>query len=84
MSRSREELVAHLRTRFGEKADPAMIVDALFGGYALDDSLPRRYVVRVEFERRYATTDKSARQVQEDIAFEYGLGRTTVVDILGR
>lgn len=84
MSRSREELVQHLRTRFGESTDPGRVIDALFEEGALDDVLARRFIIRVEFAQRYCRSDRSARSIQEDLASEYGLGRTTVLHIVGQ
>ena len=84
MSRSREELVQHLRTRFGENTDPGRVIDALFEEGALDDVLARRFVVRTEFSKRYSSSDRSARCIQEELADEYGLTRVGVFLIVGK
>ena len=84
MTRARAELIEHLRTKFGENADPAIVIDALFEEGVLDDVLARRYNIRMEFVRRYSTTDKSARTIHEDLAFEYSLTREGVGKIIGK
>ena len=84
MTRARAELIEHLRAKFGENADPAIVIDALFEEGVLDDVLACRYNIRMEFVKRYSTTDKSARAIHEDLAFEYGLSRTGVAFIIGQ
>lgn len=60
----------------GKTADEA--VDLLFQKGALDHHLARRYVIVDEFEMRYSTSDASAREVQEDLAFEHGVSRSSI------
>lgn len=82
MSRVKEELKADIRSRFGD--DAAGAIDHLFKMGILDDTLARRYVVKLRFERQYCSTTASARAVMEDIAFDLGLTRIGVFQIVGK
>lgn len=82
MSKVREQLSKALRNEVGECADPADVVGRLYDLGALDDSLSRRAVVRAEFPVRYASCDRSARDIHGEIAEEYGLTRERVGQLL--
>lgn len=56
------------------------VVDALFDTGAIDHHLARRHVVVVEFGTRYSSTDRSARDVQEDLSYEYGVTRRHILN----
>jgi hypothetical protein len=82
MTKVREHLSEALRKEIGECADPADVVSRLYDLGALDDSLSRRAVVRAEFPARYASCDRSAREIHGEIADEYGLSRERVGQLL--
>lgn len=82
MSKVREQLSKALRKDVGERADPAEVVGRLYELGALDDSLSRRAVVRAEFPARYASCDRSAREIHGDLADEFGLTRERVGQLL--
>ena len=60
----------------GKTAEEA--VDILANTGALDHTLARRCIIVEEFEHRYATTSHCSKRVQEDIAEEFGVSRSTV------
>ena len=73
----REELKQRVRGMSAEQA-----VDALFDRGALDGVLARRFLVSVEYERRYMSSDESARSIHEDLGAEYGLTRQQVHNVV--
>lgn len=82
MSRVKEELKADVRARYG--AEASEVIDYLFEMGTLDDALARRHVVKIRFDRQYCSTTSSARAVMEDIAFDLGLTRIGVFQIVGK
>lgn len=72
--RSIDQLKERLKGKTAEEA-----IDTLARTGALGDSLARRCIAVEEFKDRYGNTDASARSVQEDIAFELGTTRETVL-----
>jgi len=82
MSRVKDELKADIRQRFGHDADK--VIDYLFDRGTLDDCLARQHVAKSRFERLYIVSTSSARQVMEDVAFDLGLTRVRVLQMLGK
>lgn len=73
-----EQLKERLHGKTAEEA-----VDALARTGALDHTLARRCIIVEEFEHRFGTTGHCSKRVQEDIAEEFGLSRSTVRRYLG-
>lgn len=57
--RFRDQIINHLRSRLGTNADPADIIDELYGCGAMDDRAARSFVAYNEFVKRYQNDTRS-------------------------
>lgn len=82
--RFRDQIINHLRSRLGTNADPADIIDELYGCGAMDDRAARSFVAYNEFVKRYQNDTRSPSAVMTEVAQDLDMDRVTVLRIVQR
>lgn len=82
--RFRDEIINHLRGRLGTSADPADIIDELYGCGAIDERSARTFVAYNEFVRRFQNDTRSPSAVMTEVAQDLDVDRVTVLRIVQR
>ena len=82
--RFRDEIIDHLRGRLGTSADPADIIDELYGCGAIDERSARTFVAYNEFVRRFQNDTRSPSAVMTEVAQDLDVDRVTVLRIVQR
>lgn len=82
--RFRDQIIEHLRSRLGTNADPADIIDELYGCGAMDDRAARSFVAYNEFVKRYQNDTRSPSAVMTEVAQDLDMDRVTVLRIVQR
>jgi hypothetical protein len=82
--RFRDEIIDHLRGRLGTSADPADIIDELYGCGAIDERSARTFVAYNEFVKRYQSDTRSPSAVMTEVAQDLDVDRVTVLRIVQR
>jgi hypothetical protein len=82
--RFRDEIINHLRGRLGTSADPADIIDELYGCGAIDERSARTFVAYNEFVKRYQSDTRSPSAVMTEVAQDLDVDRVTVLRIVQR
>lgn len=72
------DLLRILTERLGHTPAPAEVVEFLYNGGAVNDDTIRQQVISVEFFRMYAEGDRTARDIEEELAARYEVDRSTV------
>lgn len=80
--RFRDEIINHLRGRLGTSADPADIIDELYGCGAIDERSARTFVAYNEFVKRYQQHARSPRSIMHEVADEIDVDFVTVFRIV--
>lgn len=80
----RDRLIQHLRQRIGECADPADIVDELYGRGGMDDMFARRYVAVTDFFNTYGQCARTPRDVMIDVASDLEMDVSSVFKAVKR
>ena len=76
MSKMKDAMRLDIVSRFGEDAGKAL--DYLFDYGTIDDQMARNHNICVEMFKRLQTTRTSRRQLEHDIAEDFGLSRGRV------
>jgi hypothetical protein len=82
MSKAKQRLVEVLRSKMGDTVTPERMVDEFYRMGLIDDVTARNALVHEAFLYRLASTATSTRQVEFDVAYEYGVTRSTIQYIL--